>query len=190
MKQFGKHAAIVMVTVTVGFGCHKPADPRGISYTMDGAIRRDDTSHVRYLIREGIAINYLKPTPALSRAVLHEKADILRLLLTSGANPNITDLKQGATPLHYAAMIGRVDFVTLLVEHGADINAQSSERLYTPLHIAYSRSQTNAVSVLIALGANTNLIDRDGFRPYQRDPKEAAKIWRIRSDLGLGKTEF
>jgi len=48
----------------------------------------------------------------------------LRLLLETGAPPNIADL-EGNTPLIVAARNGRIDAVRVLVEHGADINAQN-----------------------------------------------------------------
>lgn len=57
-------------------------------------------------------------------ALLHWAADrgcvdVLRLLLASGADVNVTD-EDGQTPLHFASSVGHVDCVRLLLDGGAD----------------------------------------------------------------------
>ncbi|HUF51251.1 MAG TPA: ankyrin repeat domain-containing protein [Longimicrobiales bacterium] len=47
-------------------------------------------------------------------------ADMVRLLLARGANPNIRDDGDDAMPLHFAAEAGNMEVVRLLIEHGAD----------------------------------------------------------------------
>jgi FOG: Ankyrin repeat len=46
-------------------------------------------------------------------------ADVARVLLESGANPNATN-NGGHTPLHAAAYEGRLNVASLLLERGAD----------------------------------------------------------------------
>jgi ankyrin repeat protein len=46
--------------------------------------------------------------------------DVVRALLQRGADPNIRDEGDDATPLHFAAEHGNLDIVRALVEHGAD----------------------------------------------------------------------
>ncbi|XP_061757443.1 ankyrin repeat and SOCS box protein 2-like isoform X3 [Nerophis ophidion] len=56
---------------------------------------------------------------ALYFAVINNNIDNVRLLLQSGADPNLDVFR----PLMVAARQGCIEIVTLLVEHGADINA-------------------------------------------------------------------
>nr|XP_057929949.1 ankyrin repeat and SOCS box protein 2-like [Doryrhamphus excisus] len=56
---------------------------------------------------------------ALYFAVINNNIDNVRLLLESGADPNLDVFR----PLMVAARQGCVETVTLLVEHGADVNA-------------------------------------------------------------------
>ncbi|XP_061899638.1 ankyrin repeat and SOCS box protein 2-like isoform X1 [Entelurus aequoreus] len=56
---------------------------------------------------------------ALYFAVINNNIDNVRMLLQSGADPNLDVFR----PLMVAARQGCIEIVTLLVEHGADINA-------------------------------------------------------------------
>ena len=80
----------------------------------------------------------------LHSAVLHNKVDIVRLLLNNGADVGALD-RQGRMPPHYAAMsfillendvkVGRnseVDIVKLLVNNGADVNARGTNTSTPP----------------------------------------------------------
>lgn len=51
--------------------------------------------------------------------------DIIRLLLTAGADPNLRSSEGKMTPLHYAASCGRTEVVATLIRAGADVNAQN-----------------------------------------------------------------
>lgn len=73
------------------------------------------------------------------KAVIHEAAkfnriDVLRSLISLGANVNIVDY-QKRTPLYIAASYNNVEIVKILLENGADlfITDQSG---YSPLDIA------------------------------------------------------
>jgi ankyrin repeat protein len=55
---------------------------------------------------------------ALHFGVGHEP--VVRMLLEHGADPDIRDEGDDATPLHFAAESGDLDVVRLLIEHGAD----------------------------------------------------------------------
>ena len=49
-------------------------------------------------------------------------ADIAKLLLEKGANPNVRDSDVGRTPLHDAVQYGTPDVVFCLLQGGADIS--------------------------------------------------------------------
>jgi len=70
----------------------------------------------------------------------------------------------GATPLHYAAALGRPDLATMLLEAGADISARKRDGV-TPLHVAAALDKVEAVRVLVAAGADANVKDKMNRTP-------------------------
>ena len=66
--------------------------------------------------------------PILLYAIGKDRADIVRIVLESGADPNLAI--QGEItifPLMYAAMKGNANIVRMLLKHGADVYAKDSE---------------------------------------------------------------
>lgn len=61
-------------------------------------------------------------------------ADVVRLLLEAGANPNIKD-NWNYTPLHEAASKGKIDVCIALLQHGASTSIRNSENK-TPLDLS------------------------------------------------------
>ncbi|KAI9279617.1 ankyrin repeat-containing domain protein [Sporodiniella umbellata] len=62
----------------------------------------------------------------------------------------------GATPLHYACIVGNICFIALLVkERHVNISCQDKKGA-TPLHYAVQYERADAVKTLIELGANPN----------------------------------
>ncbi|KAK4448967.1 ankyrin repeat-containing domain protein [Podospora aff. communis PSN243] len=61
-------------------------------------------------------------TPLLALAVTSGNLDQVKLLLDTGADPNVRAVG-GITPLHYAAFNRDIDLVALLMKHGASIDA-------------------------------------------------------------------
>ena len=56
---------------------------------------------------------------------LHELVgypDMVRLLLAKGADPNVRDVGDNATPLHFAAGSGNLESVRILLDAGADVH--------------------------------------------------------------------
>ncbi|HKQ51204.1 MAG TPA: ankyrin repeat domain-containing protein [Pyrinomonadaceae bacterium] len=60
---------------------------------------------------------------ALRTAVIYDRAEMVKLLLARGADPNLGRLK----PLMDAVSDGEVEYVRLLLEAGADVNATDEE---------------------------------------------------------------
>jgi peptide-methionine (S)-S-oxide reductase len=82
--------------------------------------------------------NHAEKTTAITSAAFYGKADMIRLLLTMGADPNgypgnNSGFHSHATPLHQAVSSGSLDAVKLLVGAGASLNA--ADKIYdgTPL---------------------------------------------------------
>ena len=106
-------------------------------------------------------------TPLITASRLG-RADMVAILLRSGANPKHQD-DLGWTPLHHAILqeSANLAVITLLVESGADVNAQD-HRLRTPLHRAAQYGYVDIVRYLLKVGANPNLRDDKSWTPYER----------------------
>jgi len=73
-------------------------------------------------------------------------AELVRTLLDSGADPNVTQAG-GWTPLHAAAAHGREEIAKLLVEHGASLQARSEDGR-TPLEMARAKGHAGLETLL------------------------------------------
>jgi ankyrin repeat protein len=93
---------------------------------------------------------------ALAMAAQHGNADIVRLLLDAGADPNRFAPVGGhshATPLHQAALGGHEDVVRLLVERGARSDIPDIHHGETPLGWALYGKQGAVAEFLRRIGA-------------------------------------
>ncbi|XP_061627480.1 cyclin-dependent kinase 4 inhibitor D isoform X1 [Phyllopteryx taeniolatus] len=73
-------------------------------------------------------------------------AEVARLLLESGANPNVQD-SSGIAPIHDAARSGFVATLRVLVEYGALVNVADHFGAL-PIHIAIREGHRDAVEFL------------------------------------------
>ena len=106
-------------------------------------------------------------------------------------------MRDGRTPLHYAAEANAHEAVKLLLAHGADVNRQSLSG-WTPLHVAAWKNHTKGVSEkpLSGLWNLWSLIDfskpetlqtgRDGI--FQRFPKVAELLIAGGTDLDINSS--
>jgi len=112
---------------------------------------------------------------ALHLAAAGYRVQIVRLLLTAGADPNAATNHRHSTPLHYAAdgyIIApswnpkkQVQTLTHLLAAGADINAQDKNGA-TPLHRAVRTRCAAAVRFLLNAGADPKLKNKPGSTPF------------------------
>lgn len=105
---------------------------------------------VKYLLRAGAPVNSpsrnaLKASP-LHSAVAARDAEIVRLLLSHDADPNIRE-NGGYTPTHLAAQNGDVEILRLLIFYGADTELKTDDGK-TPLDLAQEASHAEAVELL------------------------------------------
>ena len=84
-------------------------------------------------------------------AVLTNQKEVTQLLLERGADINARAKdRDGGTPLHWAAAVGRKQLAELLVRAGADVNAKDNSG-YTPLDATlYQAEQEKQAKLEIA----------------------------------------
>lgn len=142
-------------------------------------------------------------TTAFWRAAFANDVDAMRLLVTSGADPNIPSLEMNS-PLMAAAGVGwtaalhrtvpdaRIATVKLCLELGGNLNAVDAFN-YTALHGAAYRGDNDLVKFLVEKGARldvrtvfgTNVTDMaNGFVAYSSLPRVHPETVRLLVSLG------
>src|SRR2546429_9176906 len=95
---------------------------------------------------------------ARQETILHGQADMVGVLVDSGADPNRASV-DGATPLDDACLKGLKEIAGLLIAHGAKVNARNKAGVI-PLHNAALGGNADVVKLLLGHGAEINA--RDG----------------------------
>jgi ankyrin repeat protein len=133
-------------------------------------------------------------TPVLYIAISRDYKEIVRLLLSNGADPksypralryaNDTEIAElliqhGAnvnwqdenssipTALHFFAAIDNTELAELLINHGAEVNAKDRAG-ETPLHEAAREGRLNAAKLLILKGADINANSKENKTPFDQ----------------------
>src|SRR2546422_9233614 len=112
---------------------------------------------------------------ALHLAAAGYRVEIVRLLLTTGANPNAATNHRRSRPLHYAAdgflsspawdAQRQVETIGCLLANGADIHSQDKNGA-TPLHRAVRTRCAAAVRCLLRAGSDPALKNKSGSTPF------------------------
>src|SRR5256885_9826665 len=110
---------------------------------------------VKVLLEYGADVNHKPPSrfanTAVDAAVSGDHADVVRILLAAGANPNVRS-EANYTTLHKAAVHGNLDVVRMLLDHGADVHAVRDGG-HTPLDDAKEKGHAAIADLLRAHGA-------------------------------------
>ena len=111
----------------------------------------------QWLLANGADVNAVARNPTgytpLTGAVARGDAEIVRLLLSHGANATHR-YGAGYSALHQAAANGKLEIVKLLLDHGAAPSALTDDG-QTPLSMAEAKGQTEAVALLRQQAANS-----------------------------------
>ncbi|CAG9312185.1 unnamed protein product [Blepharisma stoltei] len=95
-----------------------------------------------------------------------ENANLVRILLNYGANPNTpTHLDVGYyLPIHKACEKGNREIVEMLIRAGSDLNFRNKLG-HTALHVAVRQRNVEITRMLISQGADPNIRDVMGCNP-------------------------
>ena len=121
------------------------------------------------------AATFLGTTPLFPAATTN--AEIAKLLLDRGANPNVR-ARTGATPILFTR---GADVVALLLDRGADARARSKTGESSLMEAAI-RGDVAAAKLLLDNGAEVNAADHRGYTPlllaahYDRDSPELVRL--------------
>ncbi|RAQ52622.1 ankyrin repeat and socs box protein [Aspergillus flavus] len=121
----------------------------------------------------------------LHLAVRSHSLDALRLLLSSGADPDAL-MVEDMTALHLAAAMGWVEGITVLLDAGASINARDACTRETPIHKAARNIKMDAIGILGARGADTEIknIDGQNYQTLLECARRSPDDWRVDPLLG------
>lgn len=100
---------------------------------------------------------------ALHHACDQGHSDVVELLLSRGANPDIAN-RNRATPLHTACIKGQGGCVELLLSAGASAGAQAGNGA-TPLHATCLEGHAVCTQLILQAGADCNAVDAGGSTP-------------------------
>ena len=99
--------------------------------------------------------------PPLLTCARTGSVDAVELLLSHGANPNITEDWKGQTAVMWAAAEDHAEVVETLVAHGADVNAAATPG-QAALFIAVQLGHDATVRALLAAGADVTVTSPGG----------------------------
>jgi ankyrin repeat protein len=118
--------------------------------------------------KNALSVDAVEPGSGCSALVFAANsgnANMLRMLLTRGADPNVGGSASWARPLHSAARNGRLECLQILLAAGARVNEYAQMTLTpTPLHAAAWGGSGPCVRALLEAGADPTLRTADGSK--------------------------
>ena len=187
-------AAWLEERIRAGFDVHAvTADRFGLTALHISAIH-DHPAYIPVLVAAGANVN-ARAASASGHTPLHSAANkrgeslaCIAALLAAGADPNLTTLEMGRTPLHFAATRGDVRGVAALLAAGADTEvAVTVPGGYSPLASAAMGGNPNALPTLLRGGAK-NCIEQIE-RELQQDIGYQSGDGRYTADLRRARAE-
>jgi ankyrin repeat protein len=141
------------------------ADPNVINSSGSTALMLSVTelTKVRLLVNAGANVNVVSTrgrTALFLAAMADRSADIVRTLITAGADVKIVDGMK-MTILHAAALGNDAETMRLLLDTGVNVNVRDFQE-FTPLIYAASNANLATVQLLLAKGADVNAVSNDG----------------------------
>lgn len=119
-------------------------------------------------------------------AAEHKHIDVIRMLLTRGADVTLTDNEENIC-LHWASFTGSAAIAEVLLNAQCDLHAVNYHG-DTPLHIAARESYHDCVLLFLSRGANPELRNKEGDTAWDLTP-ERSDVWfalQLNRKLRLG----
>ena len=141
-----------------GFGC----------FGIDYAIRSNSIPLAKLLIKNSFDVNSMHvDRPVLVSACLQKRAEIVQLLLDSGANPNVHYPDGSCLLLELVQetcdnIVDHVTYITLLLDCEANINIAHKHTGQTALMLAGAAASADLVKLLLEHGADVTQVNREG----------------------------
>lgn len=130
------------------------------------------------------------PASPLFLASQEGKEEVVKLLLESGADPNVYDKSSGVHPIHIATQQKHLGVMALLLKGGALPNISSEKYSLSPLYIACQNGFLEGAQLLLANGADIFFTYNNGvsclFIAAQRNQ---AKICSFLMENGLSPSK-
>ncbi len=138
-----------------------------MSASLVNIVKNNDLALAKKLITEGADVNQKdsRGNSLLIVSAADGHAEMVELLLESGADINAVDASMKATALHAAAYLGHPEVMQVLIERGIDIDAQGPYNGYTALHDAVWQNNVEGVRILCEGGADVNIRGNDSNTP-------------------------
>lgn len=189
LKQTPLHLAVItkqpkMVEVLMRCGADPNLCDLQGNTPLHLAIKYGMAEGVTFLVRGPKAKAALRPTLArvnltnfaglapVHLAVIGKNLDMLKTLVSSGADVNLADGKMGRSPLHYAVEVEHFPILGyLLIEAKADVQAVTFSG-DTALHLASSLDLRAVAALLLATGANPKQENYDVESDGEKDEEE------------------
>ena len=141
------------------------------------ACARGDLKKVERLVDSGVDVNSADESQmtALHFAAMHARDDVIRSLISRGAEVNTSDLKGGFTAMHWVIINADPQYsstdhldnsLTALAKAGCRINS-TDYNFATPLHIAAQKGNRGCVQTLMRLGADPDKVDITGRNCFE-----------------------
>jgi ankyrin repeat protein len=123
-----------------------------IAKTLRAAIKSGDIQKVRSLVADSAnTLHYMTPFGTwLHVAAKSGNLDIVRMLISLGADVNARGGTFGGTPINLAASYGQPQIVRTLLAAGAELDVDKPEK--NPLFGAIQCGQQEIVEILVASG--------------------------------------
>ena len=101
---------------------------------------------------------------AVHVAAINGHIDVVKVLLSCGANIEGKTASERRRPLHLAALNGRVSMVQFLIREGAQIDAKAQYRMQ-PIHDVSWSGSVEILDALTEAGARVDCLDMFGHQP-------------------------
>jgi pectate lyase len=109
-----------------------------------------------------------EPSISLYEATATGDFELVKLLVSEGADVNSKKDDLLSTPLHRAVSGGHINIVQFLLSKGAEVNVRGNWRCETPLHYAATLTTgRDIIELLLTKGADINAVNSYGDTPLQ-----------------------